>query len=37
VLHEPLSSDLLVAAPLVLTGVWLVQRGGRSAPGQVRD
>jgi len=29
VLHEPLSPDLLLAGPVVLAGVWWVQRGKR--------
>jgi drug/metabolite transporter (DMT)-like permease len=36
-LREPLSNDLLVAGPLVLAGVWLVQRNGRTAPGAMRS
>jgi drug/metabolite transporter (DMT)-like permease len=30
-LHETLSTALLLAGPMVLAGVWLVQRGGKAA------
>lgn len=32
-LHESLTAGLLLAGPLVLAGVWLVQRGGKAARG----